>query len=889
MRRTQQVLLPLLLLAALCASLIGNLVLRDDSFTSIAAIADAGSGSCIVACYSGSDIRLQRLDAKGIVRGSCVSRAKNGTDAAAADLAVDSAGRVYLLKDYYDSESGAWLSQELEIYDFDRLLFKRIQCYDLSNEDGVRYAWLSAGTTLSLSGTADGNTLVRSVYDTDSAVQGPLVLKASHSYPIAADDGIWQALPAGGDMAYISNSGKVFVTAEEGKAVEVYPARELTSVMYALYACPLDGDSIYLGEQESGDLLTLKLATGETTALHKGSEPFAGASSYTPADVCRMSMRSETDFAAVVINSTTNRPEILLTEGDAVRSISAAKRSAPAAVAGILLDAVIWFAGLMLAAAALRALAALVGRGHTMLARLGAIAVPVLVAGLALLGVLSYRTYAASVRQSFEKQVVDEGDMLTALFGTESFDEIEYPYDYTGQAYNYLSAQMATRTHYTRAAYYERETLFTGVDASAPCFYPFGIYMDGSLNALYQQAAYSGTAQTGTVRDAHGRRLVCVTPIGGRSGSTVYLLETSVPLGSIEAYTTAYLRSYLLAAAVFLAGMSAALLLAFRRMLRPLARIRDGLEQFAQGNRTVRLEPDTSDELSDIIRVFNKMAGEIDAKLYSLRKTSENYYRFVPQRAFGLLSRGDLGELALGSGVSGRFDVVCVSLALSARLPQEDMEALTNRFFAILDKCCSESGAALLQDRINLRSYKLLCPEGTGAVDLALAVLTQVDAVNAAVPMQARLDPLLIVHRCEVRYCICGDAERLVPTLLAEEIDWLTARQEAIRGLSSRLVVTAAAYAGIDASRYFHRFIGTPNDSGANADVFGLYDFYGSGTSEEIRLIGEGLPTFDKAMELYGARRWYDAKNLFALVLRENPRDNVARYYVFSCEQKLPA
>ena len=107
--------------------------------------------------------------------------------------------------------------------------------------------------------------------------------------------------------------------------------------------------------------------------------------------------------------------------------------------------------------------------------------------------------------------------------------------------------------------------------------------------------------------------------------------------------------------------------------------------------------------------------------------------------------------------------------------------------------------------------------------------------------------------------------------------------------LSGMIPVVSTFKGTFDGAGHFHRFIGTPNDSGANADVFGLYDFYGSGTSEEIRLIGEGLPTFDKAMELYGARRWYDAKNLFALVLRENPRDNVARYYVFSCEQKLPA
>ena len=52
-------------------------------------------------------------------------------------------------------------------------------------------------------------------------------------------------------------------------------------------------------------------------------------------------------------------------------------------------------------------------------------------------------------------------------------------------------------------------------------------------------------------------------------------------------------------------------------------------------------------------------------------------------------------------------------------------------------------------------------------------------------------------------------------------------------------------------------------------------------------MIGETKSTFDKAMELYLQKRYYDAKNLFALVLRQNQYDNVSRYYIFQCEKKL--
>ena len=42
---------------------------------------------------------------------------------------------------------------------------------------------------------------------------------------------------------------------------------------------------------------------------------------------------------------------------------------------------------------------------------------------------------------------------------------------------------------------------------------------------------------------------------------------------------------------------------------------------------------------------------------------------------------------------------------------------------------------------------------------------------------------------------------------------------------------------------------------------------------------------FDKAMDLYEKGYYYEAKNMYAMILRENPRDMAARYYIFRCEE----
>ena len=64
----------------------------------------------------------------------------------------------------------------------------------------------------------------------------------------------------------------------------------------------------------------------------------------------------------------------------------------------------------------------------------------------------------------------------------------------------------------------------------------------------------------------------------------------------------------------------------------------------------------------------------------------------------------------------------------------------------------------------------------------------------------------------------------------------------------------------------------------------GLYDIYDDRSADQIRLMRQTQHVFDKAMDLYEKEYYYEAKNMFAMVLRENQQDMAARYYIFRCE-----
>lgn len=880
----------LFIVLAVIASLVQNIVLSPGKLDNIVGIAAAAGGDTLVAQVEGGDLVFRMADKRGVYRQTMkIRQTSGGETSSVADFAVDDSGRVYLIRDYADALTQEYLRQDLEVYDLSRWFSKRVAVHPLENEAGVRYRWLSLSSVAVLMGVnGDASELTRAAFDpADLAKKGTPASKGTRTYSIDPAEGIYRAVPASSQVAYATMSGKVYLAAEGAAATEIYPARELRELMYPMFIAPYDGEHVLIGEQESGDISLLNLADGSTSVLQGGSERFTGVSNYAPSDILTASVRDGENYTAVVRNSSTGFYELVVSEAGSYSVVGRLTSGLLFKVLSMLGGTALYFVGLLLLYAFAVAVASQVRGSRTILLKLAFSALPLLAVALVLFGVFSYNAYSDSISGSFQKQVEDEGNLLTALFGTESFNEIEYPYDYTTEGYRYLDQQMRTRAVYTRTAYYEGGRLYTGVDRDLPCFYPFELVMNSEEIRMHREAAFTGETQTGEISDRMGRRVICVTPIGGVEGDTVYLLETSIPSANMDRYTGAYLRNYIIIAAVFLLVIGALLLVVFMRVLGPLVRIKDGLEEFSEGNRRIRLESDTRDELSDIARVFNKMAGDIDVQLYNLRGVSDTYFRFVPQRIFRLLGKDNLGDLQPGSHVQGDYNVLCVNLWLSSdKMPLRAEQELINRFFNIINEISDQYDATLVVDSVNLCSLKVICPkDGEDGVSIALAALAQIDGHNASAALHSRLDVTFLLHRAELYYGICGDEQRYIPAMISQGLEAMTQRLPLIRQLSSRLVVTQDAYATLDSERYYNRFIGFLGDRGQQSR--GLYDFYDGSSPEIIRLINDTRLTFDKAMQLYQQKRYYDAKNLFAVVLRENQYDNVARHYIFQCEKKL--
>jgi methyl-accepting chemotaxis protein len=289
-----------------------------------------------------------------------------------------------------------------------------------------------------------------------------------------------------------------------------------------------------------------------------------------------------------------------------------------------------------------------VTRSRTVLFKLIFAAVPVMMLALAAFGAVSYTSYTDALSDTYQSKTADEGNLLRALFDGAGFDRITSPEQYGSTDYQYMVAQLSSRSVYTSSGYYVGGRLFTGTSANTPPLFPFGA--DGSTEAarLYKQAALTGQQQTGTVSDGWGSRVVCVTPVGSSSGEMVFLVETGVFDTQIADESQGFLFRYLLIALVCIVGATILMIIAFSRAVRPLRQLLPTLERFATGQRQARVEVETNDEIADVGRVFNKMANEIETQIYDLQSMSDLYYHFVPQKMLSLLNLNSLNDIALG-------------------------------------------------------------------------------------------------------------------------------------------------------------------------------------------------------------------------------------------------
>ena len=894
MKKSGKWIMASLLAAALLAAILHTASTARIQIDGLAAMAAGDGGKTWVALYERNNIAFYMAGYNGVMQKSFTIPRRSGAHTVQiAHMSVDSEGTVYYIKHYSNASTGQLTQrQELGVYTPKIMPLGRMRNIRLDNRGNsadIRYMHIHISTSLLLTGVSDDG-FIREVYDIDAVKDGGnTVIRGTREYPAApGGEGVYKAVASGANVAFISKTGSVFLSEENAAfPTRIYPDYMGAYTTYASFIHESAPGQVIIGEQRSGNILRLYTDDGRVEYIAEGNRSLGGLT-YTGRDILEMSFSSasENAWTAVVQDSRTGVTALAVNNNGEVSLITEISRGAFGLILAAVGRTVLYLLLILALIGAVLVIRKLVVNSRTIFLKLLFGSIPLLVLALVLFGAYSYVSYRGALLDTYITKVEDQGNLLRALVSGSSFDQISAPDMYGSIEYNYLRTIMGTRDVHTSSAYFVDGSLYTGVEDHLPALYPFGIRHSPGAWDLFRAAALTGEQQSGVITDRFGDRIVCITPVGSSWGNAAFLLETGVFQSEIDRQTAGFIRNYLIISLLCLVSACALLFITFRRTLKPLAEIAEGLDQFSKGNRYIRLESKTNDELADISRVFNKMARDIDTQIYNLKTMGDTYYRFVPQQIFHLLGKENLADVSLGSAVEGKFPVLAANLYLRQGLKDfESIRELTNLFFAIVHGVAGDNGATLLTDSAGLRDLWIICPDGSSAVKTAMEAIAGFDEHNARASISKRLDVSFFLHSTDIAFGICGDEGRYVPAMTSPDLDEMLHQCEDFRRLSSRLIVTEAVSDVLESSIHPRRFIGYAGNAGENA--VGLYDFYGSSSANMIRMFDETLLAFEKSITLYVQGRYYDAKNMFAAVLRENQYDNVARHYIFQCEKKL--
>lgn len=177
----------------------------------------------------------------------------------------------------------------------------------------------------------------------------------------------------------------------------------------------------------------------------------------------------------------------------------------------------------------------------------------------------------------------------------------------------------------------------------------------------------------------------------------------------------------------------------------------------------------------------------------------------------------------------------------------------------------------------------LVCQNGAdSAAVTALTILARMDADNRLYGPEEQLNVVFVMDQTEVYFGICGDEERYIPAVIAPEFEQLLSNGKFLRSMEP-----SAHYGKQPMSEWQTKI---PMQAvildvwKTPALVTGLYVFMT--TEAEKRPAGKTDASTPLTRPWNSTEKgfYYEAKNLLACVLRENPKDMAAKYYIFRCE-----
>lgn len=342
-------------------------------------------------------------------------------------------------------------------------------------------------------------------------------------------------------------------------------------------------------------------------------------------------------------------------------------------------------------------------------------------------------------------------------------------------------------------------------------------------------------------------------------------------------------RSFLVGALILFALASLIMILILTMQSVDLGQLARSMQLVASG----RTDIERPRVYGGDMRMLWSALGEIQKKIRSVNYakflTFEAYYRFAPKNIERLLNKESITEVTSGNVTKLNGTMGLIS-TVGPRSGSEEEISRLNRLIALIGRYQEEKDGVFVSNDGALSILRFLFMDSNkNTLDCSIDFLKELEEQESA---QARNIPrtTILLHYSSFVYGVAGTKQQSSTFLVSpdtDEIEHFAAwfRERGLRLVISETVKERENYAGA------LRCIGyIQMESDRKMNMYEVLDAYPAREREKKLAVCE---RFAQALELFYQHDFYLARSTFSDILKELPTDEIAKWYLFTCETYL--
>ena len=313
-------------------------------------------------------------------------------------------------------------------------------------------------------------------------------------------------------------------------------------------------------------------------------------------------------------------------------------------------------------------------------------------------------------------------------------------------------------------------------------------------------------------------------------------------------------------------------------MLRIMRRVAEGKEDLkVLADRGLENEV-SSNEMRLLYSGLRQIAADIMRVNYGKYKALQIYYRFAPKKIEQIMGKNSILDVEINEQVNMEATLAYISFNINERLQQNEQLQNINDYYTRLGQYRKKYNGIIFNSSTDLSTIQMMFND-----EIKEAIQFGIDMASEEKTDNREQRIFVLLHRTSFIYGISGDDEQTFAFAHSLEMKVIEKYVDRLRRIGIRMAVTDYVHEMLPANTSA-RYIGYIQEQGLKFNLYEILDAYPAGERQE-RL--DSNEKFEEALRLFYQSDFYFARTLFTEILKDCPRDHVAKHYIFQCESCL--